>query len=191
MLSLMREIDTDSFDYPGRDQPWTAPDSWTKTRQFILNDFKDILTDASSKRKNGAELQTVEYVLAHTYGLVLIYRNITTYRERLVAAKNDKKPLFVPSEKSKKLRLPHMLPAVAKLVLAEFKHMQRLLTKAVDETPLEDQVSGSPSKAALKRKARDLERGLAEAEEERDALVEENDELRGRLDDQAKQQVAQ
>ena len=63
VLSLMREIDTDSFDYPGQDQPWTTPDSWSKTRRFVLNDFKDILTDASPYRRNGAELQTAGYVM--------------------------------------------------------------------------------------------------------------------------------
>ena len=96
--------------------------------------------------------------MQHSYDLVVTHRNIISYRERLVAAKSDKKPLFVPSEdkKHKKLRLPHMLPAVAKLVLAEFEPMRRLLTKAIAETPLQDQVSGSPTKADLKRKMRDL-----------------------------------
>ena len=63
VLNLIREIDTESPDYPGHDQPWTIPTSWSKGRQFILNDFKDILTDASPYRRNGAELQTAGYVM--------------------------------------------------------------------------------------------------------------------------------
>ena len=54
-----------------------------------------------------------------------------------------------------------MLPRLARMALAEFKHMDCLLQAAVDVMPMEAVTAPSPSKAEVKRQKAELMEDLA------------------------------
>jgi len=110
-------------------------------------------------RHKGGDVQAVEYVAYHTYGITLVATDVNENNRRLVLGpkyiKRGRKTLFDPSGTSKqpKFRLIGMLPAIVRTVIAEYDHFDRLLQQAVHLLPAD----GSPPKAALKRRVSSLE----------------------------------
>ena len=134
LIGFCQEIVNDSSGYLGHDQSWSAPDSWRYTRQFILTQARQSIDDAMSMTHKGGNLQAVIHVAQDTYVVTLIFDDIKEYRMRLTMSPNDnrgkRKPLFDPSGTSKskpKCRLVGMLPAVARMVIAEYDHFDGLL----------------------------------------------------------------
>ena len=188
LIVFCTNIVNDSPDYRGHDQRWSAPDSWRRTRQFILAQARQRIEDAMSMTHKGGDLQAVIHVAQDTYGVTLVTNDIMEYRMRLAMSSNDsrgkRKPLYDPSGTSKhpKLRLVGMLPAVARTVIAEYDHFDGLLQRAVHLLPAKVFTEGSPTKAALKRRVSSLE---ATAHD----LFEENQDLQESLEGEAKKRA--
>ena len=153
-----------SQDYPGHDRPWQPPASWTRENQSMLDSAKDMLLAATSTAGNGRHLQLVETAMVASCKLTLTSEGIKYYRQRLVAGKlstkKSKKPLYVPNIKSPNkpyLRFPHMLPAVACMVINEWDELSGLLHAALAEVPAatsrEDTGAARPPRPRLRRSA--------------------------------------
>jgi hypothetical protein len=137
------------------DQPWKLPDAWRQHDQRLVTEAKSILEQGTSMAGHGKHLQVIEKVMARNYGLFLDHFSIEHYRKRLVASIRSctkVKPLFVPSEdpRTKLLRFPHMLPAVARMVIRDWSTLQQHLDQAVEHINLAVLTDGSPTKAACK-----------------------------------------
>jgi hypothetical protein len=188
LLDFCQGIVNDSPDYQGHDHSWSSPDSWRRSRRFVVTEARQRITDAMSMRHNGGDLQPIEYVAYHTYGVSLVTFDIAEYRSRLVLGLKDnkgaRKPLLDPSGTSKhpKSRLIGMLPAVARMVIAQYDHFDGLLQRAVHLLPAKVFTEGSPTKAALKRRVSSLE---ATAHD----LFEENQDLQESLEGEAKKRT--
>jgi len=139
-------------------------------------------------RHKGGDVQAIEYVAYHTYGVILVANDIKDYRIRLLLGPKERegarKPLLDPSGTSKthKSRLVGMLPAVARMVIAQYDHFDGLLQQAVHLLPAKVFTEGSPTKAALKRRVSSLE---ATAHD----LFEENQDLQEFLQGEAKKRA--
>lgn len=164
--NLLSTIIEQSQDYPGHGHPWRPPDSWRREDQSILDKAKSILIDATSKTGHGKDLQLIQSVMVASCGLSLTHRSLVHYRERLVAGAKSTNPLFLPSHdsKTKALRFPHLLPAVARMAMERWGELSGLLSKALDKVPAErlqgGPWGGSPTKAAVKAEKTALENEL-------------------------------
>ncbi len=136
------------------------PEAWRKHGQHLVAEAKSILEQGTSVAGHGKHLQVIEEVMARDFGLFLDHRNIEHYRKRLVASKSSTKPkpLFVPSEdpRTKLLLFPHMLPAVARMVIRDWSALQRHLDQAIAHIELTVVTDGSPTKAACKAQVLEL-----------------------------------
>jgi hypothetical protein len=137
IIEYCQGIVNDSPDYQGHDHRWSAPNSWRYARQFQLVQARQRITDATSMRHKGGDVQAVEYVAYHTYSITLVATDVNENKRRLVLGpkyiKRGRKTLFDPSGTSKqpKFRLISMLPAIVRTVIAEYDHFDRLLQQAV------------------------------------------------------------
>jgi hypothetical protein len=126
-----------SPDYKGHDHSWSPPDSWQYTRRFQVEQARQRITYAMSMRHKGGDVQAIEYVAQHTFGVTLVANDIDDYKRRILLGPREKdgtrKPLLDPSGTSKhpKSRLVGMLPAVARTVITQFDHFDELLQQAV------------------------------------------------------------
>ena len=85
-------------------------------------------------------------------------------------------PLFVPGGTPHlPLRLPQMLPAVAKLLLSKYSQFARRLDLAVGGASMEELTRRSPTKAELKAIGRQLQEVAEQAQETRAATAMELD----------------
>jgi hypothetical protein len=188
LLDFCQGIVYDSPDYQGHDHSWSSPDSWRRSRRFVVTEARQRITDAMSMRHKGGDLQAIEYVAQHTYGVTLVANDIKEYKIRLALTPGERvgtrKPLLDPSGTSKtpKSRLIGMLPAVARMVIAQYDHFDGLLQRAVHLLPAKVFTEGSPTKAALKRRVSSLE---ATAHD----LFEENQDLQESLQGEAKKRA--
>ena len=163
LIDYCKGIVNDSPDYRGHDQRWSPPDSWHRSRRFVLIEARQRITDAMSMRHKGGDIQAIEYVAQHTFGVTLVAIDIKEYSRRIILGPREKdgtrKPLFDPSGTSKtpKSRLVGMLPAVARTVITQYDHFNGLLQQAVHLLPAEVFMEGSPAKQALKRRVSSLE----------------------------------
>ena len=138
-------------------------DSWRYTRQFQLVQARQRITHAMSMRHKSGDVEAIEYVAQHTFGVILVANDIEDYKRRIILGSKKKdgsrKPLLDPSGTSKhpKSRLIGMLPAVARTVITQFDHFDKLLQQAVHLLPAEVFKEGSPAKQALKRRLSSLE----------------------------------
>ncbi len=120
---------------------WSPPDSWRYTRKFQLVQARQRIKDAMSMRHKAGDLQAIEYVAQHTFGVTLVANDIKEYSRRIILGPREKngtrKTLLDPSGTSKhpKSRLIGMLPAVARKVIAQFDHFDELLQQAVHLLP--------------------------------------------------------
>lgn len=133
---------------PSRKGPWTPPESWRD--QSLVGKFKEFLKDAASLKAGW--LSTIELWLQTDHNVSTTALGINKWARRLSLPKSDKSALLVPSLDSKfeTSRLPHMLPAVANVILANYTAMDKRLQEFVNRTTLEQQTNHSPSKPALK-----------------------------------------
>ena len=90
---------------------------------------------------------------------------------------DDHRHLSIPNS-----RLVGMLPAVARMVIAQYGHFDGLLQHAVHFLPANAFKERSPTKAALKRRVSSLETVI-------DDLCEENKDLQECLEGEAKKRV--
>ena len=187
LINFCQGIVNDSPDYQGHDHSWTSPDSWQRSRR-VVTEARQRITDAMSMRHKGGDVQAIEFVAQHTYGVTLVANVIDDYKKRLTLGPKDnkgkRKPLLEPSGSSKtpKCRLVGMLPAVARTVIAEYEYFDGLLQQAVHSLPAEVFKEGSPAKQALKRRVEDLEAVSHD-------LFEENHDLRESLEREAKKRA--
>ena len=188
LIDYCEGVVNDSPDYQGHDQKWSPPDSWRYTLQFQLVQARQRITDAMSMRHKGGDLQAIEYVAQHTFGVTLVANDIKNYRIRIILRPKERdgkrKPLLDPSGTSKhpKSRLIGMLPAVARTVITQFDHFDELLQQAVHLLPATVFTEGSPAKVELKRRLSSLE---AVAHD----LFEENQDLQESLEGEAKKRA--
>jgi hypothetical protein len=132
VMSLMQRVEADSIGYPGHNAPWQPPVSWIREDRGILDNAKDMLTAATSAAGNGKHLQLIEYAVLASCRLSLTSRSIENYRVRLLSGAKSKstKPLYVPkvgNQTRPNARFPHMLPAVARMVISEWGELSGLL----------------------------------------------------------------
>ena len=127
IIEYCQGIVNDSPDYQGHDHRWSAPNSWRYARQFQLVQARQRITDAMSMRHKGGDVQAIEHVAYHTYGVTLVATDVNEYKRRLVLGPKDKqggrKPLLDPSRTSKhpKFCLVGMLPVIARTVIVEYR----------------------------------------------------------------------
>jgi hypothetical protein len=139
-------------------------------------------------RHKGGDIQAIEYVAYHTYGVTLVANDIKDYRIRIIPGPREKdgtrKPLLDPSGTSKnpKSRLVGMLPAVARTVITQYDYFDGLLQQTVHLLPADVFTEGSPTKAALKRRVSSLETVSHD-------LFEENEDLRESFEGEAKKRT--
>ena len=133
---------------PSRKGPWAPPDIWKN--QALIGKFKDFLKDSASLQAGW--LSTIQLWLQTDHHISATAKGINEWARRLRLPKSDKSALLIPSldSKSKTMRLPHMLPAVANFIKANHTAMDARLTELVNRTTLEQQTNHSPSKPALK-----------------------------------------
>ena len=62
LIDYCKGIVNDSPDYRGHDQRWSPPDSWHRSRRFVLIEARQRITDAMSMRHKGGDVQAIEYV---------------------------------------------------------------------------------------------------------------------------------
>ena len=109
LINFCQGIVNDSPDYQGHDHSWTLPDSWCRSRR-VVSEARKRSTDSMSTRHNGGNLQVIEYVAYHTYGISLATTDIAAYRSRLVLGPRDnkgaRKPLLNPSTHQGNPRTP-------------------------------------------------------------------------------------
>ena len=133
---------------PSRKGPWTPPDIWKN--QSLIGKFKEFLKDSASLKAGW--LSTIELWLQTDHSISTTALGINKWARRLTLPKADKSALLLPSldSKDKTSRLPHMLPAVANVILANYTAMDKRLKDFENRTTLEQQTNHSPSKPALK-----------------------------------------
>jgi hypothetical protein len=109
LIDYCKGVVNDSPDYQGHDQRWSPPDSWRYARQFQLVQARQRITDAMSMRHKGGDLQAIEYVAQHTFGVTLVANDIDDYKRRIILGPKEKdgsrRPLLDPSSKHPKSRL--------------------------------------------------------------------------------------
>ena len=151
------------------DESFRPPPTWSTCERELVGNTRAWLERASPDDKSGT-VTPVIHVAAHTYSIFTTTKGIYFWRRRLCAPLKGTPvaPFLAPSwdSKTKKTRLVLMLPHLARMVLAEFKDMDRLLQAAVDIMPMEAATAPSPSKADVKRQRAELVVELAEAEVE-------------------------
>lgn len=192
LIDYCQDIVNDSPDYDGHYHGWSSPNSWHRSRRFVLIEARQRIKDAMSMRHKGGDVQAIEYVAQHTYGVTLVANDIEEYKRRITLGPKERdgtrKPLLDPSGTSKnpKSRLVGMLPAVARMVIAEYDHLDGLLQQAVHLLPAEVFTHGSPQKAALKRRLSSLEGVSHHLFEENEDLRESNDRLAKKITKEVK-----
>ena len=103
-----------------------------------------------SRRHKGGDVQAIEYVAQHTYGVTLVANDVIDHKRRIKLGPQERdgtrKPLLDPSGTSTtpKSRLVGMLPAVARMVIAKFDNFDGLLQQAVHLLPANVFKEGSP-----------------------------------------------
>ncbi len=128
----------------------------------------------------GSDVQTIDYVAQHTFGVTLVANDIIDYKRRIILGLQERdgtrKPLLDPSGTSRypKSRLIGMLPAVARTVITQFDHFDETLQQAVYLLPATVFTEGSPAKVELKRR-------LSSLEDVAHDLFEENQDLQARV----------
>ncbi len=124
----------------------------------------------STPKDHRGTINPVIHVAENTYQIYTTTQSVYKWRLRLCAPikNNNPAPLLAPSwdPKNKKTRLVLMMPQLARMVLTEFKVMDRLLQAAVDVMPMEAVTAPSPSKADVKRQKAELMVDLAETRAE-------------------------
>ena len=136
-------------------------------------------------RHKGGDVQAIEYVAQHTFGVTLVANDIDDYKRRIILRPKERdgtrKPLLDPSGTSKnpKSRLVGMLPAAARTVITQYDYFDGLLQQAVHLLPAEVFTEGSPAKQTLKRQVEDLEAVTHD-------LFEKNQDLQESLEREAK-----
>ena len=154
LIDYCQGIVNDSPDYQGHDQRWLPPDSWRSTHQLKDIQARQRITDAMSMRHKGGDVQAIEYVAHHTFGVTLVANDIDEYKRRVVLGPKEnerkRKPLLDPSGASKypESRLVGMLPAVARIMIAKFDNLDGLLQQAVHLLPANVYKEGSPQSSA-------------------------------------------
>jgi len=102
----------------------------------------------STPKDHRGTINPVIHVAENTYQIYTTTKSVYKWRLRLCAPikSNNPAPVLAPSwdPKTKKTRLVLMLPQLARMVLAEFKEMDRLLRAAVDVMPMEAAIAPSP-----------------------------------------------
>ena len=137
LIDYCKGVVNDSPDYQGHDQRWSLPDSWRSTRKFQLIQARQRITDAMSMRHKSGDVQAIEYVAQHTFGVTLVANDIEYYKRRIILGPKERrgarKPLLDPSATSRthKSRLVGMLPAVARTVITQYDYFDGLLQQAV------------------------------------------------------------
>ena len=56
LIDYCKEIVNDSPDYQGHDQRWSPPDSWRRSRQFVVPEARLRITYAMSSRHKSGDL---------------------------------------------------------------------------------------------------------------------------------------
>ena len=84
LIDYCKDIVNDSPDYQGHDHSWSPPDSWRYTRKFQLVQARQRITDAMSMRHKGGDVQAIEYVAQHTFGVTLVANDIKEYSRRMI-----------------------------------------------------------------------------------------------------------
>jgi hypothetical protein len=77
LIDYCKGVVDDSPDYQGHDQIWSPPTSWRYARQFQLLQARQRIADAMSMRHKGGDVQAIEYVAQHTFGVTLVANDIT------------------------------------------------------------------------------------------------------------------
>ena len=77
LIDYCKGVVDDSPDYQGHDQTWSPPTSWRYARQFQLLQARQRIADAISMRHKGGDVQAIEYVAQHTFGVTLVANDIT------------------------------------------------------------------------------------------------------------------
>jgi hypothetical protein len=133
---------------PSRKGPWTPPEIWKN--QALIGKFKEFLR-ASASTKAGW-LSTIQLWLQTDHNVSTTAKGIHDWAQRLTLPLRNKHALLLPSldPKTKASRLPHMLPAVANLILANYTAMDARLQEIENRTTLEQQTNHSPTKPMLK-----------------------------------------
>ncbi len=78
-----------------------------------------------SMRHKGGDVQAIEYVAQHTFGVTLVANDIKDYKRRIILGPKERdgtrKPLLDPSGTSKnpKSRLIGILPAIARMIIEQ------------------------------------------------------------------------
>ena len=75
LIDYYKGIVNDSPDYQGHDQRWSPTDSWRYVCQFQLEQARQRITDAMSMRHKGGDVQAIEYVAQHIFGVTLVAKN--------------------------------------------------------------------------------------------------------------------
>ena len=188
LIDYCKGVVNDSPDNQGHDQRRSPPDSWRYIRKYQLEQAKQRIKDAMSRRHKGGDVQAIEYVAQHTFAVTLVANDIQEYKRRIVLGPRERdgtrKPLLDPSGTSRtpKSRLVGMLPAVARTVTTQYDHFDGLLQQAVHLLPAKVFTEGSPTKAALKRRVSSLETAAHD-------LFEENQDLQESLEGEAKKRA--
>ena len=140
------------------DSEFRPPPTWTKSDKNIVNEARDSLVSAIPNSRKGATAPII-HVAMNSYHIFTTTKALYYWRQKLCAKLDSTSPapFLAPSwdNRSKKTRFIHMLPRLARLVLAEFDLMDRQLQAAVDELPMEALTGPSPSKAELKKRNRE------------------------------------
>ena len=135
LIDYCKGVVDDSPDYQGHDQIWSPPTSWRYARRFQLLQARQRIAVAMSMRHKGGDLQAIEYVAQHTYGVTLVANDIKEYKIRLALTPGERvgtrKPLLDPSGTSKtpKSRLVGMIPAVATTVITQYDYFDGYFNK--------------------------------------------------------------
>ena len=65
LFDFCQGIVSDSPDYQGHDHSWSSPDSWRRSRRFVVTEARQRITDAMSMRHRQADQRTVEEESQH------------------------------------------------------------------------------------------------------------------------------
>jgi hypothetical protein len=72
LIDYCKGVVDDSPDYQGHDLRWSPPTSWRYARQFQLLQARQRIADAMSMRHKGGDVQAIEYVAQHTFGVTFV-----------------------------------------------------------------------------------------------------------------------
>ena len=124
LINYCQEIVKDSPDYQGHDHSWSSPVSWHRSSR-VVTEARQRLKDSMSMRHTGGDVQAIEYVTQHTFGVTLVANDIKDYKRRIILGPKERdgtrKPLLDPSGTSKnpKFRLIGMLPAISRMIIEQ------------------------------------------------------------------------